>query len=205
MSRGKNNNAEDQTLNPNAWMVTFSDLVMLLLTFFVLLLTMSSMDTKQLKDIFIHMKGSAGVLELSGYKSVTNLASFVKKYTNSENDFVVDQSLFQDMLLPVSGLNKETEKMIKDCEGLLEVRDDERGIVFSFQENMLFEAGKAILKEDIFPVLDSISGAIESCPNDILIMGHTDSIPIKSKLYKSNWELSSYRGLAVLEYFLKKI
>jgi len=53
-------------IDPNAWMVTFADLVMLLLTFFVLLLTMSSMDTKKLRNLMTHFTESTGVLEFAG-------------------------------------------------------------------------------------------------------------------------------------------
>jgi len=205
MSRTKSNSEDEITLSPMAWMVTFSDLVMLLLTFFVMLLTMSSMDAKKLKEVFVYMKGgSTGVLELSGSKAVTDLAVFVKKYTESENDFIIDQNLLRNLFLPLKKLDKKMEEMIQNFDGLMEIKDDERGIVVSLQENILFNSGEATLKKDVFPILDSIADAVESCPNDILIMGHTDNIPIKSELYESNWELSMYRGLAVLEYFLKQ-
>jgi chemotaxis protein MotB len=203
MTREKSHNEEEQAMNPDAWMVTFSDLVMLLLTFFVLLLTMSSMDSKKLNDIFIRMKGSAGVLELSGYKEITDLSSFVQRYTESENNFIIDQNLLNH-LIPFEGLDAKTEEMIKSHSDLLEIKDDERGIVVSFQENILFESGNVALKKEALPVLDSIAGAINSCCNDIIIMGHADNVPVRSELYKSNWELSSYRGLAVLEYFVKQ-
>jgi chemotaxis protein MotB len=54
MARRKKNLSSDTMMDANAWLVTFGDLVMLLLTFFVMLLTMSSMDTKKLKEIFMH-------------------------------------------------------------------------------------------------------------------------------------------------------
>jgi chemotaxis protein MotB len=161
------------------------------------------MDAKKLNDIFVRMKGSAGVLELSGYKEITNLSSFIQRYTESENDFIIDQNLLNH-LIPLEGLEAKTEEIIKNYNELLEIKDDERGIVVSFQENILFGSGNVALKKEVLPVLDSIAGAIESCPNDIIIAGHADNIPVRSELYESNWELSSYRGLAVLEYFVKQ-
>ena len=202
MAKGKQYTAHSEQLNPNAWMVTFSDLVMLLLTFFVMLLAMSSMDTNRLKEMILHLRDSAGVLAFSGSRGVSDLASFIKKYKDTKTSFMIDQFFLRDMFMPSIELDRE--EMIKDLSQLIDITDDERGIVLSLQENILFDPGEAKIKKDFFHVLDSISTAIASCPNDILIMGHTDNIPIKSKLYESNWELSSYRALSVLEYFLKE-
>lgn len=194
---------EDQTWNRNVWMITFSDLIILLLTFFVMLLSMSSMDTMRLKQILRHMQDAPGVFFFSKSKSVSDLGNFIKAFAGSESKFVIDQDLLREILIP-SIDSEEKLAEIENLREIMDISDDERGIVLSFQEDILFDSGKATLKKEAFPVLDSIAKAIYSSPNDILIMGHTDSLPIKSHLYESNWELSSQRGLAVLEYFLKK-
>jgi len=187
-------------IDPNAWMVTFADLVMLLLTFFVLLLTMSSMDTKKLKKLMTHFNESTGVLEFAGSGKVSDFSSFISKYNDSDSMLVVDQKKFFTEIK----ISPAIKNMLKNINGKIDLSDDERGVVLAFNENILFEAGKASLKKEISLVLDEIADAIYECPNDILIMGHTDNIPIKSKLYKTNWELSAYRGLSVLYYFLKE-
>jgi chemotaxis protein MotB len=187
-------------INPNAWMVTFADLIMLLLTFFVLLLTMSSMDTKKLKKLMSHFTESTGVLEFSGTGDVSDFSSFISKYNNSDSMLVVDQRQF----FPEIKISSEIKKLLKNVNREIDLSDDERGVVLAFNENILFEIGRVSLKKEIYHMLDEISDAIYECPNDILIMGHTDNIPINSKIYKSNWELSAYRGLSVLNYFLKE-
>ena len=70
--------------------------------------------------------------------------------------------------------------------------------MLSFSEDILFNPGRATIRKDVFPVLDALAEAIDGCTNDILIMGHTDDLPVKNNLFKSNWELSSYRGLSIL-------
>jgi chemotaxis protein MotB len=204
MRRGKKHGGEGQGLDPSRWMVTFSDLLMLLLTFFVMLLTMSSMDHKKLKEIFMYLKEAVGVLELAGTRGITDLTSFVQQYTQTQTSYMIDQRLLTDLFIPLIRPGEDTEQRLKDVSELIEITDDERGIVFSFQENMLFDSGEARIKHDAFPVLDLLAEAIEGCPNDILIMGHTDNIPIHSGSFASNWELSAYRGLSVLEYFLEQ-
>ena len=192
--------SEEEKIDPNAWMVTFADLVMLLLTFFVLLLTMSSMDTKKLRNLMTHFKASSGVLELSGSGEVYNLGGFINKYNDTDSLLVVDQKHFLSKIKLVSNI----KKMLKDIGNDITLADDERGVALSFHGNILFDPGKTILRKEAFPVLDVIAEAIEECPNDILIMGQTDNTPVQSEIYRSNWELSAYRGISVLDYFLMK-
>ena len=201
---GKKNNKEGATLNPNMWMVTFSDLLMLLLTFFVMLLTISSMDKKKLKEMFRYLKESAGVLELAGTRGITDLASFIAELNETQISYKIDETLLRDLLIPFLKPDETAEQRLKDLSELVSITDDERGIVFSFQEKILFDLGKATIKDEGYAVLDLIATAIETCPNHILIMGHTDSIPIHAGLFQSNWELSTYRGLSVLEYFIEQ-
>ena len=192
--------SEEQRIDPNSWMITFADLVMLLLTFFVLLLTMSSMDTKKLRDLMTHFRESTGVLEFSGAGQVYNLGTFVNKYNDTDSLLVVDQKHFLTKIKLVSNITS----MLKDLKNNITLSDDERGIALSFHGNILFKPGKTTLRKEAYPVLDIIADAIEECPNDILIMGHSDNTPIKDEIYGSNWELSTYRGISVLNYFVNK-
>lgn len=192
--------SQEEKIDSNAWMITFADLVMLLLTFFVMLLTMSSMDSKKLKNLMTNFREATGVLEFSGSGKVSDLPSFITKYNSSDSLIVVDQEHFIAKLKIVAEIND----MLKEIHKEITLSDDERGIVLSFNENILFDIGKASLRKKVLPVLDAIADTIESCSNDILIMGHTDNTPIKNDLYPSNWELSAYRGISVLEYFLGK-
>ena len=189
--------------NTQGWLVTFSDLVMLLLTFFVLLLSMSSMDTKKLKSMFAHFKGATGALEFSGMRGVHDLTGFIKKYRDTQGLLVIDPDLVKELLLPSMEAEDQLKSKLKEFEEALKILDDNRGIVLSIQEDLIFDPGESRIKREVFPILEAISRAIDSSTNDILIMGHTDNIPIKNEQYDSNWELSAARGLSVLDYFVK--
>jgi chemotaxis protein MotB len=191
---------EEEKINPNSWMVTFADLVMLLLTFFVLLLTMSSMDTKKLRDLMTHFRESTGVLELAGAGEIYSLGTFINKYNDTDSLLVVDQKHFLTKIKLVSNI----KNLIKDIKNDITLSDDERGVALTFHGNILFDPGKTTLRKEAYPVLDLIGEAIEGCPNDILIMGHSDNTPIKDEIYTSNWELSAYRGISVLNYLLMR-
>jgi len=192
--------SEEENIDPNSWMITFADLVMLLLTFFVLLLTMSSMDTKKLQNLMTHFSSSTGVLELSGAGKVYKLGEFINKYNDTSSLLVIDQKHFLTKIKLVSSI----KNMLKDLSNDITLSDDERGVALAFHGNILFDPGETTLRKEAYPVLDVIADAIEECPNGILIMGHSDNAPIKGERYSSNWELSAYRGLSVLDYFLKE-
>ncbi|MFW6146910.1 MAG: OmpA family protein [Thermodesulfobacteriota bacterium] len=190
-------------MDANGWLVTFSDLIMLLLTFFVMLLAMSSMNTEKLKDIHAELQASAGLLDYSDSRAIGSLKQFIHAFQENENRIVIDQETLAT-IFSSSQADKELRDAIKKLHEAINITDDERGIVVSLQEQILFNPGEATIQKDLFPVLDSIADAIASCPNDILIMGHTDAMPIQTDKYASNWELSSYRGLSVLGYFVEE-
>jgi len=165
---------------------------------------MSSLDQKALKELISHLQDSTGVLEFSGLGEISSMTSIVEKYNTSNSKIVISH----DKLTQLSGLNlieaNTLKDRMKDIEALINITDDERGIVFSFHENIFFKPGTTSIDKAHASVLNSIARAIDENMNDILIMGHTDSTPIKSGRYPSNWELSNYRGLAVLNYFIKE-
>lgn len=192
--------ADNNDLDTGLWMVTFSDLVMLLLTFFVLLLSMSSMDATKLQDMFTHFRAATGVLGFSDTGAISSLGKFVEKLNKSDSMIVVDHTLLESLFL--NDLDEVIAKLLQKDNQALTIEDDERGIVLRIKQDILFEHGKAILNKEVLPVLDIIAIAIADTSNQILIMGHTDNKPVRSSRYPSNWELSAYRGLAVLQYFI---
>jgi len=98
-------------------------------------------------------------------------------------------------------MKRELEKKLKGAAGL-EVQ--ERGLVITLADNILFDSGKAKIKEDAFPVLDKIIKVVkEKAPDkNIGIEGHTDNVPIKHSGWKSNRELSTARANNVYHYLV---
>lgn len=115
----------------------------------------------------------------------------------------------------IQSLNEELDTL-RNAKGLLEQRlsDEidsqkvrvsmgERGLVITFVAEVLFDSGKAKLKEESLPIMDKVVRILqEEVPdNDIGVEGHTDNQPIKYSKWDSNWELSVHRALSVLRYF----
>ncbi len=80
----------------------------------------------------------------------------------------------------------------------------EEGVKIILNTPILFDLGKAKLKKECVNILDRIIGMLKNLPNDIIVEGYTDNLPIKSKLYRSNWDLSLARAHSVVKYFLNK-
>jgi len=196
MSRKKSGGEEMRT---DGWMATFADTMTLLLTFFVLLYSFSTVDAAKFKQIADSLQSV-----LTGESGKSVLDSSVK----SGEVPVVGESV--PTTTPSSTSNtediyKKVQGFIKDkkLEDTVVIKSDSRGVIMQLRENIIFESGKADVLDKSKPVLNTINGLISAFPNDIIIEGHTDNVPISNYQYKNNWQLSSARALKVLEYFVE--
>jgi chemotaxis protein MotB len=110
----------------------------------------------------------------------------------------------QELRSTKSILEERLAKEIEDKQVRLKMV--EKGLVITFVAEVLFDSGKAKLREESFPILDKVARILrEEVPeHDIGIEGHTDNQPIKYSPWKSNWELSVQRALSVLQYLIDK-
>lgn len=178
-------------INTNAWMDTYADTITLLLTFFILLYSMSSTDNEKLKVIAAALKG-----EITGIP--TKLED-----TPDALEGVLEQGI--GLKNPYDALVEQVQDIINES-GLTEsikIREEDTGVVLQLSESILFDTGLADLKPESTKVLDIISKLIPSIQNDIMVQGHTDNVPINSSTYKSNWELSTQRAVCVVKYFIE--
>jgi chemotaxis protein MotB len=226
MGKGrKRGNSDGASADTTGWMVTFGDLLMLLLTFFVLLLTMSSMDVKSLQTMLSifqgasgpldpselkaikrsrSLEGGVGALEMTALKALTLMKDMRKKVGMPQGKtgaLVTSVKMLEDFF--ASEDDDEREQILIGLESILQFSEDDRGIVLSFEANLLFAPGEAEIKPEFASILDVVAGILRVATNDVLVMGHTDNSPIRSKRYRSNWELSLYRALNVHKYLVE--
>lgn len=178
------------------WMATYGDLVTLLLCFFVLLFAFSTIDAQKFKDAVTSFKGSFGVLEGGSGVMPSNLVVLGKG--DQKGTTVKYQTIAKKIKTSTKVLSSEKLKELKDS---FDVTMTERGIVIEVEERLLFQSGQAELKKEAEEILSIVLKNIEILPNEIVIEGHTDNIPIKSLKYPSNWELSGARAASVARYF----
>lgn len=98
-------------------------------------------------------------------------------------------------------LEDRLRREIADKDAMVQMGD--RGLVITFVSEVLFDSGKAKLREEAFEKLDKVAQVLQTTVRDLNIGvdGHTDNVPIKHSGWQSNWELSSARALSVLHYF----
>lgn len=100
-------------------------------------------------------------------------------------------------------VKEETDELSKKLKNIATVEVKEEEIVINLPSPVLFDVGKAELKDTALDVLHSVAESLKTIPNEIMIEGHTDNIPIYGGKYRSNWELSAARAFSVRDYFIK--
>lgn len=191
------------------WMATYADLVTLLLCFFVLMFSMSSVDASKFKavvnsfqsDISLFYGGETignGSLIGAGINQLPEYANIVSKELTTSK-----AKLLEDM-------NRKTAKNIskfiadKKLSDNVKVEFTDSYIKLLFvNDTVFFDNGQAILKKGAIEVLDVLCEQLYKFKdNDIKIEGHTDNVPIRTKQFPSNMYLSSARAISVYEYLV---
>ena len=183
------------------WMVTFSDLATLLLTFFVLLLSMSSMDDKSLRSLFTNFTSACGILNFKELGEVYRPKDVMIEglYQRLKESLVIKRS--DD---PVDIASESDETYLMESGGQVVMQDVEGGFKLVFGHKLMFESGKADIKQEMKPVLDQVAKFIKASSFQVYIDGHTDNIPIKSKEFPSNTSLSLMRAYNVMLYLIQE-
>ena len=196
MARKKVNRDEPKG---DEWLATYSDCVTLLMTFFVLLYAMSSVDENKMRALAQAfrsvMAGEAGdtILEYSLYNGDVPLIG-----GEIPTDTVDGEKIEESMYYQVSKFVDE-----HDLEAVVDIIETDLGVAIQLRDNILFETSKSDLRSESKEILDSISGLISSLNNNIVVEGHTDNRPINTAEFPSNWELSVDRAVNVVRYFVE--
>ncbi|MBW1731532.1 MAG: flagellar motor protein MotB [Deltaproteobacteria bacterium] len=187
----------------SSWMVTFSDLATLLLTFFVLLLSMSSLDDLKLKSMFQNFTSSSGILLFKKYGEIYHAKEILIQglYEKLKDALIVNKE--------TQGIEKElasniTENPFTQASGAVRFENIENGFKLVFGQELLFYSGRAEIKEEMKPVLRQVAEFIRVSNYQVYIDGHTDAVPIHNERYASNEELSLARAYNIMEYLIKE-
>lgn len=168
-----------------AWLIIFSDLVSLMLTFFVLLFSMSSIKIDQWDNVIDALSQSLNPSSTRAHKAATsslNIATLFRK-----------RAINLDYLTSVLQDASSKDKLLS---GNQLMRLDDR-LVVALPGDLLFEPGRAVLTEKAELALFNLGGMLRNIGNQIGINGHTDPSPPAGDTYSSNWELSVARAAAV--------
>lgn len=172
------------------YMVTFGDMMSLLLTFFVMLLSMANFEPVKFKIATESLQGAFGILE--SYPTIP-IHPFVRipKENGGENrrkNSIADARKMEQIV---------RSRKLQDA---VKVEVTETGIAILLRDPVTFATGSADLKENGAAILIDLATIIKSNPDlRVRVEGHTDDVPIRTAKYRSNWELSSARALSVVQ------
>ncbi len=200
-----------------AWVMTFADLMSLLMCFFVLLLSFSEMDAEKFKQLSGSMKEAFGVqakmkadfipkgtsvvtTEFSPGRPDTTALDSIRQHTvdTTKNTLEFtdgDGKKDADLDAALEKLKKELSEEIE--EEKLSVRREDGRIIIQIHEQGSFASGYADIKDEFLPTLDKIAILCAGMEGIVQVTGHTDDVPMSSVRFRSNWELSSSRAVTV--------
>jgi len=234
-----------------AWMGTFADLMSLLMCFFVLLLSMATMDANRFKKMADSLNDAFGVQrQVVAYEIVKGTSVVAQHFspaagdptiidevrqqtTESEKEFLgkdseadteeekeekAKQEDVEAKAQIVTEYVEATEQKIEEAENLAEeikefmieeteddlvsVETNLDRVIIRIHEKGSFSSGSADFNPQFLPIMDKITAVVNGSNGTVTVAGHTDNIPIKSGLYRSNWELSAARAVTVAQTLL---
>jgi chemotaxis protein MotB len=197
-----------------SWVITFADLMSLLMCFFVLLLSYSEMDAKKFEQIAASLSQSLGTpsLEAPIPAPIVPLPLQAPEAAPPEPPLDEDAQASLAIRRKLEALVKETQADAQRLEqvlqapiaqGELEIETQGRNIIVRLREKGSFDSGSADLHPGSLATLEAVKAVLATKPGSILVQGHTDDVPISTARFRSNWELSSVRAVAVAEALMR--
>ena len=200
--RRRPKNSGEQSGNSAGWLTTFNDLVTLLMVFFVLLFTMSSVDARKMQDFQFALQSGLGLLEegqkvgisVRAAQPVEDISHILTQPEGVKTD--------KDKKRLTGLLNDALVKSLQADFGI-QITPIHQGIRLSFEDQILFDFGKADINRLGNGLLNQVAKVIHLGSDAVRVEGHTDNIPIQTPRYPSNWELSVARAVNVVKYFIE--
>ena len=206
-----------------AWVMTFADLMTLLMCFFVLLLAFSEMDAAKFKQLSGSMKDAFGVQSEIEVRTIPKGTSVVAQEfspgkpeptaLNQVRQFTIDSNRNT-----LDALDRELKEIKETREharrlrialkeeiksGAVSIQTEGMKVIVHIMENATFDSGYADLRAEFLPALEKIAELIDNDSGEVTISGHTDDIPISNARFRSNWDLSTSRAVSVAHELLK--
>ena len=189
-----NNGGEEE--GAPLWVVTFGDLMSLLMCFFVLLLSFSEMDRKKYKVVSGSMRNAFGIQR----KKPVFESPKGQKMISKEFEQAIIQTKIEDAVKPIQ---EELENEFKKLKEFVEIEIEEDQVTIRMMGETTFDTGKADLRREFRPLLVKIGEVLSKTKGEIIIAGHTDNVPLTGGLYGSNLGLSMARAGSVAEFLLR--
>jgi chemotaxis protein MotB len=195
--------------NHERWLVSYADFITLLFAFFVVMFASTQADKGKAKAVSDSVKealehgqlSSALSTVLGRRKHEAKKAPVTQDPAKKEEDVSLPKAVKpepnSDLKPSLATLQKGLEQELKT--GKVQVQLTARGLVISLREATFFASGDDAVASASLPIVEKIAAVVGMVPNPVRLEGHTDSVPIHNPRFRSNWELSAARSIAMLE------
>ncbi len=213
MARRKKKHEEEHE-NLERWLVSYADFITLLFAFFVTMYAISRVDEQKLGSAVESLQRALGSL-IPVQITQRDAGAFTPTSTPIGKGIINDLDLrlaekerkaFEKL---VAEIQREIEKNLSGIEqrkrppfNQIKYILEKRGLVIRVPDSLFFNSGEASIRAEFIPILNALGKSLETIPNLIRIEGHTDSVPIQTAKFPSNWELSTARATTVVRYLL---
>lgn len=184
--------------NHERWIVSYADMITLLLAAFVVLYAMSNPDVTKLERVRHSIEEAFSPNVLRGAFGASPI------FEGGAGGVVPTLSEVRSRdLVKVSDQLGEAARRLGAVSGI-QIRSDAESITVSLADNLLFDSGSAELRPGARAVLAAVATVLRELPNRLRIEGHTDNVPVNNPEYPTNWELSAARATAVARYLIEE-
>ncbi len=207
--------------NGERWLLTYSDLITLLMVFFVMLYSISNVNQKEYEALSQSLSEAFGTSGKSVNGSIipkgagildggTGLTSKDIKESGDSQTAKTGEGYNIDTSDGISKeefatLRNNLNNALKDSKlkDKLRITVEDKGMVISLPNDILFDSGEADVKPEMKPILDQVAVLLNSIDSPIQVEGHTDNVPVNNNEYRSNWQLSADRAANVVQYLIE--
>jgi len=203
---------QPEHVNHERWLVSYADFITLLFAFFVVMFATSQTDKGKAQQVSDSVKRAleGGKMTqvvaaiLGGTVSDKGKGNAMMRGPGGARQATEDKKdeKLAELLPSLKILSEELKKEIEA--GKITISMQARGLVISFNQAALFAPGEDVISHDAYGGLEKVAAAIAKMPNPVRLEGHTDSTPINTARFHSNWDLSAARSIAILELLTAK-
>ncbi len=185
--------------NHERWLLTYADMITLLVAFFIMLYSMSVLNNRKFQQMALSVRsGFGGDLPGVGQGILDG---------NPAVEMLEQALSMKPVAAPGTRLVRELQALIADkrLAGKVRLKNEPRGLVVTLvTDKVLFQKGQAEIRPETLPLLNQVLRILSEVPNAIRVEGHTCNLPVGKGRYPSNWELSTARAVAVIRYAIAR-
>ena len=188
--RAKKSEEKLETAGMMRWLLTYADMITLMLALFIILFAMSTISRVKVQAFAKSVSG--------GFNNVWSVNQPPNGGANGEQSFEASSS--------IPAIQRELEKYVKEnhLQNQVEVHAQARGLVVTLlSDKSFYDSGSAEIRPDTLKILDAIAPVIRRSGDQIAVEGYTDNVPISTSQYPTNWELSAARAVGVARYLVE--